>query len=188
MNILLYKQDLETFPDKDIYSIAKYYNISNKDVNDLRWEIALRHSQKNQMLTGNYFIDTDILQSLSDEDLAAAKRGHLDTLKYLVSIDAPHEQAINYTSDAKIFKYLYNLGLTPDQDTVDEMFDPVDPDISMMLAKDNYYPSQEKIDYSYITADDPELFKFFAENYGITPSDEAKHMRTNVLGYPDIDL
>ena len=337
MNILLYKQDLETFPDKDIYSIAKYYNISNKDVNDLRWEIALRHSQKNQMLTGNYFIDTDILQSLSDEDLAAAcsvdkiakqicesddlwmqrafdkleydgdlgtfetardlynylkekladlknrtkvdafnvplqvlrnghynafeflmknpqmqksitdnvimlfaakvspdyfsnlikyrkfpeniaeffarsgltdhvrwafendysmigaamaaaKRGHLDTLKYLVSIDAPHEQAINYTSDAKIFKYLYNLGLTPDQDTVDEMFDPVDPDISMMLAKDNYYPSQEKIDYSYITADDPELFKFFAENYGITPSDEAKHMRTTVLGYPDIDL
>lgn len=336
MNILLYKRDLETFSNKDIYSLARYYNLTNKDVNDLRWEIALRHSQKNQMLTGNYFIDTDILQSLSDEDLAAAcsvdkiakkicesddfwmqrafdrfeydgdlgnftsardlynylkeklseiknrtkadafnvplqvlrdsyynifeflmktpklqksitdnvimlfaaevgpdylsdlmkyrkfpenvaeffarsgltdhvkwtfendysligaaraaaNQGHLDTLKYLVSIKAPHEQAINHTSDPEIFKYLYDLGFTPDQDTVDGMFDPVDPDISMMLAKDNYFPSQEKIDDSYITADDPELFKFFAENYGITPSDNAKHMR-NLLNKDDMDL
>lgn len=324
------------FPDKDIYSIARYYNLTNKDVNDLRWEIALRHSQKNQMLTGNYFIDKDILQNLSDEDLAAAcsvdkiakkicerddfwmqrafdrleydgdlgnftsardlynylkeklsemknrtkadvfnvplqvlrdghynvfeclmknpkmqksitdnvimlfaaetspdyffdlmkyrkfpeniaeffarsgltdhvkwafendypligaamaaaGQGHLDTLKYLISIDAPHEQAINHTSDRDVFKYLYNLGFTPDQDTIDKMFDPEDPDISMMLARDNYFPRQEAIDNAFMTAVDPEIFKFFAQDYGIVPSEDAKYMRT-VLNKDEMNL
>ena len=41
MDLLLIKKDLETFDDKDLNILSKYYNISNRNKNNLLWLIAL---------------------------------------------------------------------------------------------------------------------------------------------------
>ena len=67
--VLLLKKDLEKYSNGEIKTIANYYKINGKNVNDLRWQIAIRHSQKNQFMTGNYQVDKEILLNLDDEDL-----------------------------------------------------------------------------------------------------------------------
>lgn len=67
--VLLLKKDLEKYSNGEIKTIANYYKINGKNVNDLRWQIAIRHSQKSQFMTGNYQVDREILLNLDDEDL-----------------------------------------------------------------------------------------------------------------------
>lgn len=51
MNVLLFKKDLDTISDSDIYKLAKMYNLTGH-VTDLRWLIAIKHAQKTPMLSG----------------------------------------------------------------------------------------------------------------------------------------
>ena len=63
MNILLFKKDLDHFSDHDILSISKMYNFSG-NVKDLRWLIAIKHSQKAQMLSGGIMSFSEKLPQL----------------------------------------------------------------------------------------------------------------------------
>ena len=58
MDVILFKFDLDHFSDHDILMIAEMYNLSG-NISDLRWLIAIKHSQKAQMLSGNvmFFVE-----------------------------------------------------------------------------------------------------------------------------------
>lgn len=78
MNTLMFKKDLDQYSDSEIKTIAKMYNL-NAPVKDLRWLIAIRHSNKKQMVGGN-------LEKLSKwldkygEDITADELDHYDAL------------------------------------------------------------------------------------------------------------
>lgn len=68
MNVLLFKRDLDQFSDSDILSIAKMYDLLG-DISDLKWLIAIKHSQKAQMLPGGEYVQALILENLDDDAL-----------------------------------------------------------------------------------------------------------------------
>ena len=68
MNVLLFKRDLDHFSNSDILAISKMYDLSG-DVNDLRWLIAIKHSQKTQMLPFGEYEQALILENLDDDAL-----------------------------------------------------------------------------------------------------------------------
>ena len=68
MNVLLFKRDLEKFSNKEIVSISKMYNLLG-DTNDLRWMIAIKHSQKAPMIPVDDLTQRRILKNLDDRSL-----------------------------------------------------------------------------------------------------------------------
>ena len=68
MNVLLFKRDLDKFSDNDILSIAKMYDLSG-GVSDLKWLIAIKHSQKAPMLPVGEYEQMLILENLDDDAL-----------------------------------------------------------------------------------------------------------------------
>ena len=74
MDIYLFKKDLDTFSKSDIQSLAKMYGFIG-DLNDLRWQIALRHYQsRKQMITGDPNIDKQILLEMDPRTFARTCR------------------------------------------------------------------------------------------------------------------
>lgn len=67
MNVL-FKRDLDKFSDIDILSLSKMYNLSG-DMGDLKWLIAIKYSQKAQMLPFGDHEQALILENLDDDAL-----------------------------------------------------------------------------------------------------------------------
>lgn len=69
MNIVLFKQDLDQYSNTQIKTMAKMYDLHG-DINDLRWLVAIKNSQSSaSMITGDTFIDMNIIEKLDDDTL-----------------------------------------------------------------------------------------------------------------------
>lgn len=69
MNILLFKQDLDNYPNKDIFKLAKMYGIQ-APVYDLRWLIAIQNAKKYaNMFTDDQNINEQIIEKMDDTSL-----------------------------------------------------------------------------------------------------------------------
>ena len=62
-NVINFKRDLDDYSENEIKTIGKMYDLTG-DVKDLRWLIAIKHSQKAQMLSGGIMSFSEKLPQL----------------------------------------------------------------------------------------------------------------------------
>lgn len=91
MNVLLFKKDLDTISDSDIYKLAKMYNLTGH-VKELRWLIAIKHAQKTPMLSGGVMSFVERLPELqrvaverNDHSFPNVDKEYVDRLLELIT-------------------------------------------------------------------------------------------------------
>ena len=77
MDIYLFKKDLDLYSKSDIQLLAKMYELTG-DLNDLKWQIALRHYQSRKQMTTGPNLDISYEDHHEGDDIALFILKNLD--------------------------------------------------------------------------------------------------------------